>query len=905
MRKNVLCIVLSVLCILLAFGLTSCGDEHIHDYQWVNNGDGTHQQHCAVDDCPTPDIQIGSHSFSDGACVCGEPVPHAHIYDQEVVSDTYLMLEANCIAKAVYFKSCKCGEKGTETFAYGSPAPHTYTEVVKNTYLKTEASCTAKAVYYKSCSCGAQSTETFETGSMLPHVYTQVVQDRFLKTEASCTANAVYYKSCACGAQGTETFEEGVFAAHQFTSWVDEVAATCSATGTKGHKDCGVCLKHFDINGNEIADLTIAKDADAHRFGSWVGEVAATCNATGTKGHKDCTLCLKHFDINGNEIADLTIAKDLSTHQFGNWQTVTPADCEHDGEKSRTCGVCSTTETATIDALNHDWDEPTYVWAADYSTCTATRVCKNDAAHTETETATAQLQTSTQATASSFGEGKYTVTFTNAAFSSATSPIFAVSADGETYQPQDTYEWTPGSGSFVCTVTKVCVSDPTKTITETANVTLETIKAATCTKEGEGRYVATFTNPAFATQYSDTVVLPLAPHYITPGNMGSDGEGHWDVCDSGCGEKLHFAEHTPGDWEITVEPTFLAEGEQAKKCTVCKYVLETEVLPILTNDWNGTTVAGSFEGGSGTASDPFLIKTGAQMKYLANLINTGVKGYSTAYYKLVDDIDLGGHEWAPIGCLYITSQDDASADRAFSGTFDGNGYIVSNFKITEEQQPYFEYYGLFGRVAGGTVKNLGVENFTINVKKTGEKVTSFIGGLAGMIINKATVTNCYTANGTVGTTNDTVGYIKAGGFAGAISQSTVSYCFSAADVVIKGSISYAGGFAGDVYNSSKITSVLAIGNVTASAHGIGKVYVGGLCGDASGTFTTKYIYKGQVVLRGTTVYNPTDATKCTLDSLNSKTFYTNTLKLSETIWDFSALDIENGQLPKLRPGVSN
>ena len=47
---------------------------------------------------------------------------------------------------------------------------HDYTE--KNTdekYLKTPATCTAKAVYYYSCSCGNKGAETFESGDMLAH----------------------------------------------------------------------------------------------------------------------------------------------------------------------------------------------------------------------------------------------------------------------------------------------------------------------------------------------------------------------------------------------------------------------------------------------------------------------------------------------------------------------------------------------------------------------------------------------------------------------------------------------------------------------------------------------------------------------------------------------------------------
>ena len=46
----------------------------------------------------------------------------AHTYDQEVASDSYLKSAATCTAEAVYYKSCICGAKGTETFTGGKDA---------------------------------------------------------------------------------------------------------------------------------------------------------------------------------------------------------------------------------------------------------------------------------------------------------------------------------------------------------------------------------------------------------------------------------------------------------------------------------------------------------------------------------------------------------------------------------------------------------------------------------------------------------------------------------------------------------------------------------------------------------------------------------------------------------------
>ena len=50
----------------------------------------------------------------------------AHTFDQEAATDKYLKTPADCTHKAVYYKSCACGEKGTETFESGEALGHTW-----------------------------------------------------------------------------------------------------------------------------------------------------------------------------------------------------------------------------------------------------------------------------------------------------------------------------------------------------------------------------------------------------------------------------------------------------------------------------------------------------------------------------------------------------------------------------------------------------------------------------------------------------------------------------------------------------------------------------------------------------------------------------------------------------------
>ncbi len=59
---------------------------------------------------------------------CGEEPTHPHTFDKQVAEQKYLASEATCTEKAKYYYSCKCGEKGTETFEYGDALGHDYSD---------------------------------------------------------------------------------------------------------------------------------------------------------------------------------------------------------------------------------------------------------------------------------------------------------------------------------------------------------------------------------------------------------------------------------------------------------------------------------------------------------------------------------------------------------------------------------------------------------------------------------------------------------------------------------------------------------------------------------------------------------------------------------------------------------
>ena len=93
------------------------------------------------------------------------------------------------------------------------------------------------------------------------------------------------------------------------------------------------------------------------------------------------------------------------------------------------------------------------------------------------------------------------------------------------------------------------------------------------------------------------------------------------------------------------------------------------------------------------------IYTVDELVAFAKAVNAG-NNYSGKTVILGADIDLSNREWTPIG----------NSTTNFKGTFDGNGHIISNLKITG----YKSDVGLFGVTSDGAVKNLTVENASVS-----------------------------------------------------------------------------------------------------------------------------------------------------------------------------------------------
>ena len=110
-----------------------------HDFANTLSKDATgHWYACQTEGCTekdgfaqhTPDHDGGAtEEYAIKCSIClfeiEAQLGHTHVFDKEVAEDQYLASNANCTDPAKYYKSCKCGEKGTETFTSGEELGHT------------------------------------------------------------------------------------------------------------------------------------------------------------------------------------------------------------------------------------------------------------------------------------------------------------------------------------------------------------------------------------------------------------------------------------------------------------------------------------------------------------------------------------------------------------------------------------------------------------------------------------------------------------------------------------------------------------------------------------------------------------------------------------------------------------
>jgi hypothetical protein len=224
-----------------------------------------------------------------------------------------------------------------------------------------------------------------------------------------------------------------------------------------------------------------------------------------------------------------------------------------------------------------------------------------------------------------------------------------------------------------------------------------------------------------------------------------------------------------------------------------------------------------FSSGSGTAADPWIIKTAQQLDNLRNYLG---EDHRDKHFKLGSDIDLSAYiaqtysaeGWLPIG----------QSGSSFCCQIDGDNHSVTGLWIN---RPNMNQVGLFGYVE--KLENISVAT---DVAKGGVAGGGTVGALAGFC---TTILNCHAA-GFAAAKSGVNGNI--GGLAGYVA--TVKNSSSACNVLAASTADNGGGLAGRVGTA---INCHATGDVTATS--IGGVH-GGLA--ANGTVISNCYATGSV-----------------------------------------------------------
>ena len=206
---------------------------------------------------------------------------------------------------------------------------------------------------------------------------------------------------------------------------------------------------------------------------------------------------------------------------------------------------------------------------------------------------------------------------------------------------------------------------------------------------------------------------------------------------------------------------------------------------------------------AGSAANVVYIHTMADLTNLASAVNSGVN-MSGKTFLLMNDIDLSGLNWVPIG-YYIDWNN--SNNKPFSGVFDGQGHSIIGLTISGGQNDA----GLFGYTHLATIRNVVIRNPQIEGR-------SEVGALVGRQGYSSTgIEKCAVIGGRI------QGAGSVGGLVGYMEESPLQNCYTTCEVIATDS--YAGGIVGRHLVGASIRSCYATGNISGR-------YSGGIVGQA-------------------------------------------------------------------------
>jgi hypothetical protein len=244
--------------------------------------------------------------------------------------------------------------------------------------------------------------------------------------------------------------------------------------------------------------------------------------------------------------------------------------------------------------------------------------------------------------------------------------------------------------------------------------------------------------------------------------------------------------------------------------------------------------------GSGTAEDPYQVKTVEDLININEGIVTYSNTYENVYFKVMNDIDVARNP------QFTGIAADGNTAHEFYGTFDGDNHVIDNIYLSKVgydedgkgiSSGSTSYCGLFGRLnSKGVIKNV--------ILGPGTDMTFWMysGGIVGNAAGR--VENCVNM-GTISSVSSSVG-----GIAGYVVKTTgeVAGCRNLGKVT--GGLLYAGGIAGQCFGTienCENDGYVASDSINAYNTVAKARYAGGIVGYASAAKINNCVNNGQVV----------------------------------------------------------
>lgn len=147
------------------------------------------------------------------------------------------------------------------------------------------------------------------------------------------------------------------------------------------------------------------------------------------------------------------------------------------------------------------------------------------------------------------------------------------------------------------------------------------------------------------------------------------------------------------------------------------------------------------------------VRSAEQLLEICKQVNLGDSFYYSGHYRLINDLDLKGMKWIPMG---------SSEREPFCGIFDGNGYAIKNVKVKGSLR---DYSGFFGYLKQAVVKRLSLEGTVAG--------GAYTGALAG-VSEDSDITSCFVSA-------HVYGRYYTGGFVGK-NAGRIKHCYCAGKV---------------------------------------------------------------------------------------------------------------------------